>query len=202
MTEIAIKKKGKQAIAHRPAYVRKIRNRVDKTKNRNVTRAITTLAQKVALVTNAAKNMHAWETAIANSKEPAVTVLASSAMVELEMRIIQGGVLPDAFYKVAGESKIPVADLAKALGMNERTIQRKKKSGELLDEDMSERTFRGLKVWTMAKDTLKGIEDPHEWLWGSIRSLGGAAPISMLGTAVGERRVVGVLEAIEYGVYL
>jgi putative toxin-antitoxin system antitoxin component (TIGR02293 family) len=147
-------------------------------------------------------SLSSWMGAVTDNKEPAVTVLASPAMTDLEMQIVQGGLSPDVFYTVAKDADIPVADLASALGMNERTIQRKKKAGGLLDADQSERTFRGLKIWMMAKDTLGGVEQAREWLLGSIRSLGGESPLFLLGTAAGERKVIGVLEAIEYGIYL
>lgn len=193
MTEITSLKIVKTA-APRTAKARTLSKR--SSRSRGQVRAVASPARM------AARNMQTWETNLADSKEPVVAALASPAMTELEIRIIRDGISPDVFYKVAKETDVPVADLAKALGMNERTIQRKKKACELLDMDMSERTFRGLKIWTMAKDTLDGIENPGEWIQGGVRSLGGATPLSMLGTSAGERKVAGVLEAIEYGIYL
>lgn len=152
--------------------------------------------------TLAESSLLSWRLAVTNSKEPAISVLSSPEMTEMEMRIVREGITSEVFYGVATEAGIPVAELAQALGMNERTIQRKKKAGERLDADMSERAFRAMKAWTMAKDTLGSVEQAREWLTSSIRSLGGATPLSLLGTSAGERMVVNTLGAIEYGIYL
>ncbi|MFA5257697.1 MAG: antitoxin Xre-like helix-turn-helix domain-containing protein [Opitutales bacterium] len=191
MTEVV-----SQKLKHPVVLEHKVRNRVGKSRIKGAIHAHATLARRAAAI------MGLWTAALADAKEPTVAVLSSPEMTELEMRIVRDGVLPEMFYGVATEAGIPVAELAHALGMNERTIQRKKKAGEPLDSDMSERAFRALKIWTMAKDTLGGVDQAREWLSGSIRSLGGATPLSLLGTSAGERMVVNTLGAIEYGIYL
>ena len=77
---------------------------------------------------------------------------------------------------------------------------RRKKERRLSAEE-SDRLVRFARVAAVADDVLETPKIAAEWLRTPNGTLGGAAPIDLLGTDLGAEQVETILVHIDYGVY-
>ena len=105
-----------------------------------------------------------------------------------------------ALAAVAKRYRIPLATLARVIGLPERTLARRKKERRLR-ADESDRLLRVARVATSAEDVLGAQGKAGRWLQNPNRALGGAIPLDLLDTDLGAEEVVTILGRIEHGVY-
>ena len=105
-----------------------------------------------------------------------------------------------ALAAVAKRYRIPLATLARVIGLTERTRARRKKERHLT-ADESDRLLRVARVATSAEDVLGAQAKAGRWLQNSNRALGGAIPLDLLDTDLGAEEVMTILGRIEHGVY-
>ena len=105
-----------------------------------------------------------------------------------------------ALAAVAKRYGIPLANLARVIGLPERTLARRKKERHLR-ADESDRLLRVARVATSAEDVLGAQAKAGRWLQTPNRALGGAIPLDLLDTDLGAEEVVTILGRIEHGVY-
>ncbi len=105
-----------------------------------------------------------------------------------------------ALAAVAKRYRIPLATLARVIGLTERTLARRKKERHLR-ADESDRLLRMARVATSAEDVLGAQAKAGRWLQNPNRVLGGAIPLYLLDTDLGAEEVVTILGRMEHGLY-
>jgi putative toxin-antitoxin system antitoxin component (TIGR02293 family) len=100
---------------------------------------------------------------------------------------------------VAKRYGIPLATLARVIGLRERTLALRKKERRLRAVE-SDRLLRVARVATSAEDILGARAKAGRWLQNPNGALGGARPLDLLDTDLGAEEVVTILGRIEHGV--
>ena len=93
------------------------------------------------------------------------------------------------------------SDVARRLGIPQRTLTRRLSQHARLTTDESDRAARMARIIALAVEILGSNEKASSWLRTHNRALGGKAPIDEIGTDPGYRSVEEVLYAIAYGMY-
>lgn len=97
---------------------------------------------------------------------------------------------------------LPNADLTAALGVSERTIQRRANDPTLpLSPEQSGRTWRFAEVLAKATDVLGDQDAAERWMMAPAMALDQRRPIDLLATPTGFELVEQLLGRMEYGVY-
>jgi putative toxin-antitoxin system antitoxin component (TIGR02293 family) len=107
--------------------------------------------------------------------------------------------LPYGAFEALGRLVRP-KDLVVILGMAIRTLARRKTSRHLTPVE-SDRLYRIALVTTLAAETLGSLDKAKAWLERENRALGGIAPLRLLDTEIGERKVEDTLRRIAHGVH-
>jgi len=115
-------------------------------------------------------------------------------------RRAQAGLPYATLEAVARRYEVSVPRLADIVGLPARTLARRKKERRLT-ADESDRLVRLARVAAVADDVLETPKIAGEWLRTPNPTLGGAAPIDLLGTDLGAEQVETVLAHIDHGVY-
>jgi putative toxin-antitoxin system antitoxin component (TIGR02293 family) len=92
-------------------------------------------------------------------------------------------------------------EVAKRLGIPQRTLTRRLSQETRLTFDESDRAARMARIIALADEILGAKEKASSWLRTPNRALGGKLPIDEIGTDPGYRAVEEVLYAIAYGMY-
>jgi putative toxin-antitoxin system antitoxin component (TIGR02293 family) len=92
-------------------------------------------------------------------------------------------------------------DVAKRLGIPQRTLTRRLSQEARLTVDESDRAARMARIIALASEILGANEKASSWLRTSNRALGGKIPIDEIETDPGYRSIEEVLYAIAYGMY-
>ena len=95
-------------------------------------------------------------------------------------------------------SGLTLKELAEALDLSPRSLQRRRRSGRLARFE-SDRLYRLARIVALAQHNLGNRESASRWLKRANRALGGVAPISAMDTELGARLVEDVLGRIAYG---
>jgi putative toxin-antitoxin system antitoxin component (TIGR02293 family) len=95
-------------------------------------------------------------------------------------------------------SGLTLKELADALDLSPRSLQRRRRSGRLARFE-SDRLYRLARIVALAQQSLGGHERAMRWLKRGNRALAGVAPIAALDTELGSRQVENVLGRIAYG---
>ena len=93
------------------------------------------------------------------------------------------------------------SDVARRLGIPQRTLTRRLSQHARLTTDESDRAARMARIIALTVEILGSNEKASSWLRTPNRALGGKAPIDEIGTDPGYRSVEEVLYAIAYGMY-
>ncbi len=105
-------------------------------------------------------------------------------------------------HGVPGQADAPlwahVKELAEALDLSARSLQRRRRSGRLARFE-SDRLYRLARIVALAQQSLGTHERAMRWLKRGNRALAGVAPIAALDTELGTRQVENVLGRIAYG---
>lgn len=109
--------------------------------------------------------------------------------------------LPYASLEALSEAlQADLSEVGGVVGIAPRTLARRKHE-KLLSPIESDRLYRVAYVLHLAASTLGGIDKARTWLQRPNRALGGAAPLSLLDTEIGERKVEEVLLHLTHGIY-
>jgi putative toxin-antitoxin system antitoxin component (TIGR02293 family) len=111
---------------------------------------------------------------------------------------IREGFRPAVVAGVMHSADISLKQLAAALDLSERSLQRRKGEGRLSPAE-SDRIYRLARIVALAKQYLGEEALAHRWLKRPNRALGGKTPLEVLDTEPGARMVEGVLGRIAYG---
>jgi putative toxin-antitoxin system antitoxin component (TIGR02293 family) len=95
-------------------------------------------------------------------------------------------------------SGLTLKELASALDLSPRSLQRRRSSGRLARFE-SDRLYRLARIVALANEYLGGHDRATLWLKHPNRALGGLAPVSAIDTEPGARQVENILGRIAYG---
>jgi putative toxin-antitoxin system antitoxin component (TIGR02293 family) len=93
---------------------------------------------------------------------------------------------------------LTLKELASALDLSPRSLQRRRRSGKLAGYE-SDRLYRLARLVAIATESLGSLERAQRWLKHPNRALGGIAPVSIIDTEPGARRVENILGRIAFG---
>jgi putative toxin-antitoxin system antitoxin component (TIGR02293 family) len=111
---------------------------------------------------------------------------------------IREGFPPAVVDELMQASDLTLKELAEALDLSPRSLQRRRRTGRLARFE-SDRLYRLARIVALAQQSLGSRQSAARWLKRSNRALGGAAPISTLNTESGAREVENVLGRIAFG---
>ena len=111
---------------------------------------------------------------------------------------IREGFRPGVVEELMKASGLTLRELAEALDLSPRSLQRRRRSGRLARFE-SDRIYRLARIVAVAQESLGSTESAARWLKRSNYALGGAAPINSVDTELGARQVENVLGRIAYG---
>lgn len=118
--------------------------------------------------------------------------------------LIRAG-LPSAAVQhfVSSFRTVPAPEVARAMGVSLRTVQRLKKrlATDRLGTDQSDRAWQLAEVLARATDVFGTREDAERWLEAPAIGLDQRRPIDLLGTSAGTEAVKTYLERIDHGIY-
>jgi putative toxin-antitoxin system antitoxin component (TIGR02293 family) len=95
-------------------------------------------------------------------------------------------------------SGLTLKELADALDLSPRSLQRRRHSGRLARYE-SDRLYRFARILALAGEFLGDHDKAIRWLKRPNRALGGIAPVAALDTELGARQVENILGRIAYG---
>src|SRR2546421_12156273 len=111
---------------------------------------------------------------------------------------IREGFPPGVVKELMAASGLTLKELADALDLSMRSLQRRQRSGRLARFE-SDRLYRLARIVALAQQSLGSHERAMHWLKRGNRALGGVAPIAVVDTELGSRQVENVLGRIAYG---
>lgn len=116
------------------------------------------------------------------------------------VQVIRNGLPAAAIDALLGAIQLSQAELARAVGIPERTLARRKREGVLSSEE-SAKLLRLARVASRANEVFESTESSIHWLKAPNASLGGRTPLSLLDTDIGAESVLDTLGRIEHGVF-
>ncbi len=111
---------------------------------------------------------------------------------------IREGFRPAVVEELMRASGLTLKELANALDLSPRSLQRRRNSGRLARYE-SDRLYRLARIVAIATDFLGDRERALRWLKRPNRALGGIAPVAAIDTELGARQVENILGRIAYG---
>jgi putative toxin-antitoxin system antitoxin component (TIGR02293 family) len=111
---------------------------------------------------------------------------------------IRDGFPPAVVEELMRASGLSLKELANALDLSPRSLQRRRRSGKLARYE-SDRLYRLARLVAIASEYLGDQERARRWLKHPNRALGGLAPVAAIDTEVGARQVENLLGRIAYG---
>lgn len=114
--------------------------------------------------------------------------------------VIRRGIPARAIESLTKTIKVSHAELARALGIPERTLSRRKREG-ILSSDESAKVLRLARAVGRANEVFEDPAAALHWLKAPNAALSGASPLSILDTEIGAESVLETLGRIAHGVY-
>ena len=111
---------------------------------------------------------------------------------------IREGFRPAVVEELMRASGLTLKELANALDLSPRSLQRRRSSGRLARYE-SDRLYRLARIVAIANEYLGDRELALRWLKRPNRVLGGIAPVAAIDTELGARQVENILGRIAYG---
>ena len=111
---------------------------------------------------------------------------------------IREGFRPAMVEELMRASGLTLKELAHALDLSPRSLQRRRAGGRLARYE-SDRLYRLARIVALANECLSDRERALRWLKRPNRGLGGVAPVAAIDTELGARQVENVLGRIAYG---
>src|SRR5688500_9695192 len=116
------------------------------------------------------------------------------------IEMIRKGIPAPAVESLLKAMQLSQTELARALGIPERTLARRKREGVLSSEESS-KLLRLARVLGRAGEVFEDPEAALNWLRSANSALSGATPLSLLDTDIGAESVLDTLGRIEHGVF-
>lgn len=111
---------------------------------------------------------------------------------------IREGFRPAVVEELMRASGLTLKELASALDLSARSLQRRRAGGRLARYE-SDRLYRLARIVAIANEYLGDRERALRWLKRPNRALGGVAPVAAIDTELGARQVENILGRIAYG---
>jgi putative toxin-antitoxin system antitoxin component (TIGR02293 family) len=111
---------------------------------------------------------------------------------------IREGFPPAVVEQVMRASGLTLKELAGALDLSPRSLQRRRRSGRLASHE-SDRLYRMARIVALANESLGDHARATRWLKRPNRALNGLAPLEAIDTELGARQVENILGRIAYG---
>lgn len=111
---------------------------------------------------------------------------------------IRDGFPPAVVKELIRSSGLTLNELAAALDLSTRSLQRRRRTGRLARYE-SDRLYRLARIVAIAAEYLGDRDRAIRWLKRPNHALGGIAPISAVDTEAGARQVENVLGRVAYG---
>ncbi len=125
--------------------------------------------------------------------------LGRALSTDRDMReAIREGFPPAVVEELMRASSLTLKELASALDLSPRSLQRRRRSGRLARYE-SDRLYRLARIVAIASEYLGEHERAMRWLKHPNRALGGIAPLAAMDTELGARQVESILGRIAYG---
>lgn len=121
-----------------------------------------------------------------------------SVMDWIEM--LREGIPAAAIESILDVVRVPQSELARILGIPERTLARRKREG-MLSSDESSKLLRLARVVSRAREVFDDPDAALDWLKTPNAALAGNAPLTLVDTDVGAESVLDTLGRIEHGVF-
>ena len=115
--------------------------------------------------------------------------------------ITRNGLPAHALTDLAAAFSLDRRSVARAAGIAERTLSRRRSADARLSSLESDRLVRLARVFTLTAETLGDPAKAGKWLQTPNRALGGRVPFEMLDTDAGVQAVETILGRINYGVF-
>jgi putative toxin-antitoxin system antitoxin component (TIGR02293 family) len=126
-------------------------------------------------------------------------ILGRALSNDRDMReAIREGFPPAVVDELMRASGLTLAELAGALDLSPRSLQRRRRSGRLARYE-SDRLYRLARIVAIANEYLGDHERAVRWLKRPNRALGGVAPLAAIDTEPGAHQVERILGRIAYG---
>jgi len=116
------------------------------------------------------------------------------------IEVIRNGIPAAAVESLLEAMQVSQTELARALGIPERTLARRKREGVLNSEE-SAKLLRLARVVGRANEVFENAQSALHWLKSPNSALSGATPLSLLDTDLGAENVLDTLGRIEHGVF-
>jgi len=116
------------------------------------------------------------------------------------IEVIRNGIPAAAVESLLKAMRVSQSELARALGIPERTLARRKREGVLSSEE-SAKLLRLARVVGRANEVFEDPEAALNWLKSPNSALSRATPLSLLDTDIGAESVLDTLGRIEHGVF-
>jgi len=116
------------------------------------------------------------------------------------VEVIRHGIPAAAVDALTKAIQVSQSELARTLGIPERTLARRKREGVLSSEE-SAKLLRLARVVGRANEVFEDPEAALHWLKSPNSALSGATPFSLLDTDIGAESVLDTLGRIEHGVF-
>jgi len=114
--------------------------------------------------------------------------------------LIRQGIPAAAVDHLLATIRVSRSELAKVLGIPERTLARRKREGTLNSEESS-KLLRIARVVGRATEVFEDAETALDWLKAPNSALQRKTPLSLLDTDIGAESVLDTLGRIEHGVF-
>ncbi len=114
--------------------------------------------------------------------------------------MIREGIPAAAVESILNVVGLSQSELARALGIPERTLARRKREGVLNSEESS-KLLRLARVVSRASEVFDDPVAAVDWLKSPNAALRGNVPLSLLDTDIGAESVLDTLGRIEHGVF-
>jgi putative toxin-antitoxin system antitoxin component (TIGR02293 family) len=125
--------------------------------------------------------------------------LGRNISTERDLReAIREGFHPGVVDRVMRAAGLNLKELADALDLSPRSLERRRHSGRLAAYE-SDRLYRLARIVALANQSLGSQARAIRWLKRPNRALGGVAPVAAIDTEIGARQVENVLGRIAYG---
>ena len=111
---------------------------------------------------------------------------------------IRDGFPPAVVERLMHASGLTLKELAAALDLSPRSLQRRRAGGKLARYE-SDRLYRLARLVAIATGYLGDPDRARHWLKRPNRALGGLPPVSAIDTELGARQVENILGRIAYG---
>jgi putative toxin-antitoxin system antitoxin component (TIGR02293 family) len=127
--------------------------------------------------------------------------LSSSDEPAVLAALVRRGLPADRFDALRDFLDVSAHELSEVVGITSSTLSRRRRSGDTLTKDESERLLRIGRIAARAADVLDGAGNARRWLTQPTKALGDEPPLRFADTEPGAREVERLLTRLEHGVY-